>query len=630
MFLRRFFSGLQRPLAWARRTFFGVREEDLPSASPSRLTARRFFKKGSSVFAVTVLLILFLISFLLPFLIPLDLNFTDPMMANLPPTFSLRRLPRELKRDIAFIDGFSGATVGIDGKGKLYLFGATRDALTGVDLKEIPEALRGSPVALASVGHDHAYALTEKGELVGWGNSSRSQLGEGGVGLVAMPEVLRGRLDPEKVSSLVCGYQATALVYEGKLYLWGNPKALTDMEDALAQGYEGIDSVAMTRSSLLLLTKTGEVIAPDGGLTRESAVSSRVGRVDDLEAYLSDKRVVKLAASGKCFGLLTDKGEILVSGAAAYGEKDLPEDRVYTDLTAGARHFAALDSRRSVYCWGDGRSGQTALSGKVGERVFSSAEGTYLVSGEGRLLSSSGRMSYPFGTDSQGRCVFTRLVHGGRMTLTVGGVAVLISSVIAILVGLTSGYFGGFTDLLLMRLTEIFSSIPFLPFAMLLSYVLRTRPIGETARIVMIMVILGLLSWTGLAKVIRGQVLAEREKEFVTAAKGMGVPRGMILFRHILPNVLSVMLVSVTLSFAGCLLTESSLSYLGFGVQQPSPTWGNMLTGANSSLVIGTFWWQWLFPALFLSAATVAINLIGDNLRDAFDPKSERNGYGTS
>ena len=147
------------------------------------------------------------------------------------------------------------------------------------------------------------------------------------------------------------------------------------------------------------------------------------------------------------------------------------------------------------------------------------------------------------------------------------------------------------------------------------------QPLSQTMRIFIIMVILGLLSWTGLAHMIRGQVLAEREKEFVTAAKAMGVKEGRIAFKHILPNVI---LVSVTLDFAGCLLTESSLSYLGFGVQQPNPTWGNMLYGANNSIVIQNYWWQWLFPSLFLAIATISINIIGDTLRDVLDPRSSQ------
>ena len=159
---------------------------------------------------------------------------------------------------------------------------------------------------------------------------------------------------------------------------------------------------------------------------------------------------------------------------------------------------------------------------------------------------------------------------------------------------------------------------------MLLSQIIKYYNVSERMRIFIIMLILGVLSWTGLARMIRGQVLAEREKEFVTAARAIGVKERVIAFRHVLPNVASVILVSMTLDFAGCLLTESSLSYLGFGVQQPQPTWGNMLNGSNSSVVIQNYWWQWLFPALFLSLAVICINVIGDALRDALDPKGKK------
>jgi peptide/nickel transport system permease protein len=228
------------------------------------------------------------------------------------------------------------------------------------------------------------------------------------------------------------------------------------------------------------------------------------------------------------------------------------------------------------------------------------------------------------GTDGRGRDLFTRIIHGGKMTLTIGAVAVLVSSVIAVVVGCIAGYFGGKTDLILMRITEIFSSIPFLPFAMLLSQIIKNYALPETARIFIIMLILGILSWPSLARMIRGQVLAERKKEYVLSARAIGVPERKIAFKHVLPNILSVVLVSMTLDFAGCLLTESSLSYLGFGVQQPRPTWGNMLTGANNSVVIQNYYWQWLFPALFLSIATICINILGDNLRDLTDPKSRK------
>ena len=227
------------------------------------------------------------------------------------------------------------------------------------------------------------------------------------------------------------------------------------------------------------------------------------------------------------------------------------------------------------------------------------------------------------GTDKNGMDMLTRLMYGGRVSLMIGFIVVIISAALGVVLGGVSGYFGGWVDILLMRVTEIVGAIPFLPFALVLSAILQSSDLHENTRIFIIMLILGLLSWTGLAKLIRGQILAEREKEFVTAARSMGVKEGRIAFKHILPNVISVILVSVTLDFAGCMLTESSLSYLGFGVQLPRPTWGNMLDGSRNALVIQSYWWRWVFPALFLSIVVICINIIGDTLREVLDPKSE-------
>lgn len=205
--------------------------------------------------------------------------------------------------------------------------------------------------------------------------------------------------------------------------------------------------------------------------------------------------------------------------------------------------------------------------------------------------------------------------------MTIGAIAVIISTFIGVSVGAIAGFFGGKIDLILMRIAEIILALPFLPFAMILSSVIGNS-LSEMQRIYLIMVVLGLLSWASLARIVRAQVLAEREKEFVTAAKAMGVKEMSIVFKHIVPNVISIIIVNATLSFATSLLTESSLSYLGFGVTLPRPTWGNMLYGANNSVTIQSRWWQWVFPAAILAVCVICINTIGDGLRDAIDPKS--------
>jgi len=440
-----------------------------------------------------------------------------------------------------------------------------------------------------------------------------------------MPDFLASGWKEGEVQQLLCGYQTSALVTsDHKAYAWGNTNVATNLSELSYK--ENVEKAVFTNSSLVYLT-TDKKLEMGSRYAFTTAILTNSGKRVDLETYLQDQKIRDIAASNKCLAILLENGELLVSGVMENGEENAPilqDGEYFLSLASGTRHFVGLTNLKRAYAWGENAHGQCDVSEteNVGQ-IYVGAMQTYLVDGQGKLLKSVGLKGYLLGTDGRGRDVFTRIVHGGKMTMTIGAVAVLISSSIAILVGCLAGYFGGKTDVILMRITEIFSSIPFLPFAMLLSQIIKHYNVSETMRIFIIMLILGVLSWTGLARMIRGQVLAEREKEFVLAARALGVKERKIAFKHVLPNVVSVIVVSMTLDFAGCLLTESSLSYLGFGVQQPRPTWGNMLTGCNNSVVIQNYWWQWLFPALFLSIATICVNVVGDALRDALDPRSK-------
>lgn len=609
---------------WGKRMFLGASAE-LPQ-SPARLTAKAFLGKKRTVAALLLLTGLFALVFLGPVFVPLDVNDTDPLQKNMAPTLSLLDIPQELSKNIRSVSGVSNFTVGVSRENTFYLWGYTDDTLNGSQLQDIPDQILPGKVAFASAGADHIIAITTQGEVLGWGESSSGQFGPvlPGDPYIPMPQALT--VDPAAVEQLVCGNQATALLVDGTLSLWGNPNSILNLRELSqrSDALTGVKKVAFSNYYALLLLSDGTITAGSAlPLQQQRAVSSVSGAISNLSTYLADKTVVDIAAAGNTYALVTADGELVVFGAGQYGLWQLPEtDDRFVSVSGGSRHFAAITRQGLAYTWGDNSSTQASGQGVAAQQVFTGSRQTYMTDAQGMLVHKSGLQGYLFGTDGLGRDVFARILHGGRMTMTIGAVAVIIAAVIAVIVGCLSGYFGGWVDLLLMRVTEIFSAIPFLPFAMLLSYVIKTMPIGETQRILIIMVILGLLSWTTLARMIRSQVLAEREKEFVTAARSMGLGQGRIAFRHILPNVISVILVSITLDFAGCLLTESSLSYLGFGVQQPTPTWGNMLNGANNSVVIQSYWWQWVFPAAFLALATICINIIGDGLRDALDPKT--------
>lgn len=626
---------------WFSRMFMGASKELSDSEifavekleSPSKLAVKAFFRRKIAVVSLVVLIAMFILVFVGPLFLPMDVNFIDANQANIAPNMTMRKVPAGMKNNIASISGTSLFSVGVSEDNNIYLWGYPKNTLSKVDYSEIPEELKDGKTYMASAGNDHVIAISTSGKLIGWGVNSRGQYGyfqgnkDDPVIQCPVDLIENGVEDVTKVRQLVAGYQVSALVYDGKVYMWGNKNACLNMAEVDSGNYTKVKKVALTNYYAFLLMEDGTLECPGGMLRRETATSS-TGEKVSIMSYLNGKKIADIATTNGCLAVLLESGEVLVQGASRYGENviaEIPAGEKLVAISGGAFHFVGITDGGHAYAWGSNDKGQLKdINGTECSAVYAGPYQTYLADSDGKLIKSSGLKGYPFGTDNLGRDTLTRIIHGGKITMTIGAIAVIISSVIAIIVGCLSGYFGGWVDILLMRVTEIFSAIPFLPFAMMLSYVLTSRPISETTRIMIIMVILGLLSWTGLARMIRAQVLAEREKEFVTAAKAMGVNERIIAFRHILPNIISVIIVSMTLDFAGCLLTESSLSYLGFGVQQPRPTWGNMLNGANNSIVIQNYWWQWLFPAIFLAIATISINILGDTLRDVLDPKSSQ------
>ena len=225
------------------------------------------------------------------------------------------------------------------------------------------------------------------------------------------------------------------------------------------------------------------------------------------------------------------------------------------------------------------------------------------------------------GTDDLGRDMFSRVMYGGRISLSVGMLAMGIAILLGSTIGLVSGYYGGWIDGILMRMTEIFMSIPSLFVLIALGMFLRTLdlPSLKAGSFLPISLVIGALSWMGTARLVRASTLELREREFVHACRALGGSDARILFLRILPNIASPIIVSATLGLAGAIISESGLSYLGFGVQLPTPTWGNMLSNTQSQMTTAP--WTAIFPGLMIFIVVIAINYLGDGLRDALDPR---------
>ncbi len=276
---------------------------------------------------------------------------------------------------------------------------------------------------------------------------------------------------------------------------------------------------------------------------------------------------------------------------------------------------------------------------EVGNEIISETYNEYTVKGEDgeniiitEVLTVKERLNkfaspsleHLLGTDDQGMDVFVRLMYGGRISLTIGFIVVILETLIGVLLGGLAGYFGGWVDQIIMRIVDIFNCIPTLPILLIASALIESWNVSADQRIYLLMVIITVFSWSGVARLVRGQILSLREQEYITATEVMGLPTWRKIFVHLIPNVMPQLIVSMTLGLGSVILYESTLSYLGLGVQLPKAAWGTMIALSNDPQVLKYHVNVWLPAGILIVIAVLGFNFIGDGLRDAMDPKAKK------
>ena len=347
-------------------------------------------------------------------------------------------------------------------------------------------------------------------------------------------------------------------------------------------------------------------------------------RFDALKAYTNGKDSFEY--DGKKYEL--DESGILTLGGEEIGyvsryvvqawmtdvflTRDFKEQLLET-LDSGDDLFTFTDSEGQTYDYAiryDPKTTKYTVLQEQESRVFD----TY----------SSPSKAHPLGTDKNGMDMLTRLMYGGRVSLVIGFIVEFIATFIGIILGGISGYFGGWVDNLIMRIVDIFYCIPSMPIVIIIGAAMDAMSVDPQIRMIYLMLILGFLGWPGVARMIRGQILSLREQEFMTATEACGVRVSRRIFRHLIPNVIPQLIVSCTMGLGSTIITEATLSFLGLGVRFPFASWGNIINDVNNVYVLTNYLFIWIPAGVLLLLTVLAFNIVGDGLRDAFDPKMKR------
>ena len=292
----------------------------------------------------------------------------------------------------------------------------------------------------------------------------------------------------------------------------------------------------------------------------------------------------------------------------------LPVEYKAAVADAIAEHETAFD-----YVNANGVTEHHTIAMRGNNYIISTLQETYLID-----MYAPPSADHWLGTDDHGMDVLTRLMYGGRISLLVGFVVMILENIIGIIIGGISGYFGGWVDTLLMRFVDLFNSIPYYPMMIIAGAIMDSFEVNPYARLYMMMAIMGIMGWTGVARVVRGQILSLREQDFMVATEATGIPVERRIFRHLVPNVMPLLIVQATMGLGSIILAEATLSFLGLGIKYPLASWGSIINSSSNIYVMTNCWYLWIPAGLLIVLTVLGFNFVGDGLRDAFDPKMKR------
>ena len=557
--------------------------------SPGALVAKRFFRNRLAVVGLSILIFMFVFSFIGGLLSPYGED-----------EFFYRE--DQINKEFAVVTENSDFRYMAKDSN---LFGSAVQAQTMLAIQKNSESFsyNGTNYALAQEGSDF-YSISSGGKLIG----------------IAYKDVVSSSdgqaLSFEFVYTALKSYAALAqeVEEEAEQETAGVSEATGATDDAAAPAEpEEVSEPAAKTFTVDGLTYT---IAEDGGVLQGEKEVAYISRYI-VQAIMPDiflsrdfkEKLIDTIAAGETKFTYTDESLILDDEADAALESD--------EAGIGAMDDGLVEEDNTA---------SSATAEYTIERSQNHANWIIRQQQSSRQYDS---YSFPsakhwLGTDKYGMDMLTRLMYGGRVSLMIGFIVIIIETVLGVILGGIAGYFGGWVDNLIMRLVDIFYCIPSMPIILILGAAMDQQRVEPGKRLIYLMLILGILGWAGIARLVRGQILSLREQEFMTATEACGISVKSRIFKHLIPNVIPQLIVNCTMGLGSVIITEATLSFLGLGVKFPFASWGNIINDVNNTHVLTTYWFIWIPAGLLLLLTVLAFNLVGDGLRDAFDPKMKR------